>query len=76
MLTHVYNFLEKSLENFSEKIAFVEPFAKEGKKEITYKEFDLYSKKVASEILRTLDNDTLPLQKAILIILPKGIDCL
>ncbi|TKX28019.1 amino acid adenylation domain-containing protein, partial [Campylobacter estrildidarum] len=58
---------------FSEKIAFVEPFAK---KEITYKEFDLYSKKVASEILRTLDTDTLPLQKAILIILPKGIDCL
>ncbi|MBZ7956389.1 AMP-binding protein [Campylobacter sp. RM10541] len=76
MLTHIYNFLEKSVENFSEKIAFVEPFAKEGKKEITYKEFDLYSKKVASEILRTLDNDTLPLQKAILIILPKGIDCL
>ncbi|TKX34352.1 amino acid adenylation domain-containing protein [Campylobacter taeniopygiae] len=76
MLTHIYNFLEKSVENFSEKIAFVEPFAKEGKKEITYKEFDLYSKKVASEILRTLDNNTLPLQKAILIILPKGIDCL
>ncbi|WP_137621275.1 long-chain fatty acid--CoA ligase, partial [Campylobacter estrildidarum] len=48
MLTHIYNFLEKSVENFSEKIAFVEPFAK---KEITYKEFDLYSKKVASEIL-------------------------
>ncbi|TKX33151.1 amino acid adenylation domain-containing protein [Campylobacter aviculae] len=76
MLTHIYDFLEKSVENFSEKIAFVEPFAKEGRKEITYKEFDLYSKKVASEILRTLDNDTLPLQKAILIILPKGIDCL
>ncbi|TKX33292.1 amino acid adenylation domain-containing protein [Campylobacter taeniopygiae] len=73
MLTHIYNFLEKSVENFSEKIAFVEPFAK---KEITYKEFDLYSRKVASEILRTLNNDTLPLQKAILIILPKGIDCL
>ncbi|TKX33045.1 AMP-binding protein [Campylobacter taeniopygiae] len=76
MLTHIYDFLEKSVENFSEKIAFVEPFTKEGRKEITYKEFDLYSKKVASEILRTLDNDTLPLQKAILIILPKGIDCL
>ncbi|MBZ7966036.1 AMP-binding protein [Campylobacter molothri] len=75
MLTHIYNFLEKSVENFSEKIAFVEPFAKE-RKEITYKEFDLYSKKVASEILRKLNNDTLPLQKAILIILPKGIDCL
>ncbi|MFB1640347.1 hypothetical protein, partial [Campylobacter molothri] len=26
MLTHIYNFLEKSVENFSEKIAFVEPF--------------------------------------------------
>ncbi|EAL7652817.1 amino acid adenylation domain-containing protein [Campylobacter jejuni] len=76
MLTHIYNFLEKSLIKFSEKTAFVEPFAKKGKKEITYKEFDLYSKKVASEILRTLDNNTLPLQKAILIILPKGIDCL
>ncbi|MBZ7959076.1 AMP-binding protein [Campylobacter molothri] len=75
MLTHIYNFLEKSVENFSEKIAFVEPFAKE-RKEITYKEFDLYSRKVASEILRKLNNDTLPLQKAILIILPKGIDCL
>ncbi|MBZ7966548.1 AMP-binding protein [Campylobacter sp. RM9756] len=76
MTIHIYNFLEKSVENFSEKIAFVEPFAKEGKKEITYKEFDLYSKKVASEILRTLDKNSLPLQKAILIILPKGIDCL
>ncbi|MFX3627502.1 AMP-binding protein [Campylobacter sp. LH-2024] len=75
MLTHIYNFLEKSVENFSEKIAFVEPFAKE-RKEITYKEFDLYSRKVASEILRKLNNDTLPLQKAILVILPKGIDCL
>ncbi|HEF7996695.1 TPA: amino acid adenylation protein, partial [Campylobacter jejuni] len=51
MLTHIYNFLEKSHENFSEKTAFVEPFAKE-RKEITYKNFDLFSKKLASEILR------------------------
>ncbi|EAJ7154520.1 amino acid adenylation domain-containing protein [Campylobacter jejuni] len=74
MLTHVYNFLEKSLENFSEKIAFVEPFAKE-RKEITYKDFDLFSKKLASEILKTLGNDK-PIQAPVLIILPKGIDCL
>ncbi|MBT0858596.1 amino acid adenylation protein, partial [Campylobacter coli] len=56
MTTHIYNFLEKSLANFSDKTAFVEPFAKE-RKEITYKDFDLFSKKVASEILRKLGND-------------------
>ncbi len=74
MTTHIYNFLEKSLTNFSDKTAFVEPFAKE-RKEITYKNFDLFSKKVASEILRKLGNDN-PTQSPILIILPKGIDCL
>ncbi len=74
MVTHIYNFLEKSLANFSDKTAFVEPFAKE-RKEITYKNFDLFSKKVASEILRKLGNDN-PTQSPILIILPKGIDCL
>ncbi|HEF7367101.1 TPA: amino acid adenylation protein, partial [Campylobacter jejuni] len=56
MLTHIYNFLEKNLENFSEKTAFIEPFAKE-RKEITYKNFDLFSKKLGSEILKTLGND-------------------
>ncbi|WP_251824686.1 hypothetical protein, partial [Campylobacter jejuni] len=45
MLTHIYNFLEKSVENFSKKTAFIEPFAKE-RKEITYKNFDLFSKKL------------------------------
>lgn len=74
MTTHIYNFLEKSLANFSDKTAFVEPFAKE-RKEITYKDFDLFSKKVASEILRKLGNDN-PIQSPVLIILPKGIDCL
>ncbi len=74
MTTHIYNFLEKSLANFSNKTAFAEPFAKE-RKEITYKDFDLFSKKVASEILRKLGNDN-PIQSPVLIILPKGIDCL
>ncbi|EAI7930907.1 amino acid adenylation protein [Campylobacter coli] len=74
MTTHIYNFLEKSLIKFSEKTAFVEPFAKE-RKEITYKDFDLFSKKLASEILKTLKNDN-PTQVPVLIILPKGIDCL
>ncbi|EAI7983683.1 amino acid adenylation domain-containing protein [Campylobacter coli] len=74
MTTHIYNFLEKSLIKFSEKTAFVEPFAKE-RKEITYKDFDLFSKKLASEILKTLKNDN-PTQAPVLIILPKGIDCL
>ncbi|EAK0806070.1 amino acid adenylation domain-containing protein [Campylobacter coli] len=74
MTIHIYNFLEKSLANFSNKTAFVEPFAKE-RKEITYKDFDLFSKKVASEILRKLGNDN-PTQSPVLIILPKGIDCL
>ncbi|EFM2895048.1 amino acid adenylation domain-containing protein [Campylobacter jejuni] len=74
MTTHIYNFLEKSLIKFSEKTAFVEPFAKE-RKEITYKDFDLFSKKLASEILKTLKNDN-PTQVPALIILPKGIDCL
>lgn len=31
MITHIYDFLEKSLIKFSEKTAFVEPFAKERK---------------------------------------------
>lgn len=75
MTTHIYDFLEKSVNNFSDKTAFVEPFAKQGRKEITYKEFDLVSKKVASEILRTLGIEN-PTQSPILIILPKGIDCL
>ncbi|EGF9116303.1 amino acid adenylation domain-containing protein [Campylobacter coli] len=74
MTTHIYDFLEKSLIKFSEKTAFVEPFAKE-RKEITYKDFDLFSKKLASEILKTLKNDN-PTQAPVLIILPKGIDCL
>ncbi|OEW74887.1 amino acid adenylation protein [Campylobacter sp. BCW_4332] len=74
MTTHIYDFLEKSLIKFSEKTAFVEPFAKE-RKEITYKDFDLFSKKLASEILKTLGNDNL-IQAPVLIILPKGIDCL
>ncbi|WP_072213970.1 amino acid adenylation domain-containing protein [Campylobacter coli] len=74
MITHIYNFLEKSLASFSDKTAFIEPFAKE-RKEITYKNFDLFSKKVASEILRKLGNNN-PIQSPVLIILPKGIDCL
>ncbi|ENW0241993.1 AMP-binding protein [Campylobacter jejuni] len=74
MTTHIYDFLEKSLIKFSEKTAFVEPFAKE-RKEITYKDFDLFSKKLASEILKTLKNDN-PTQAPVLIILPKGINCL
>ncbi|CAM2984463.1 amino acid adenylation domain-containing protein [Helicobacter burdigaliensis] len=75
MVTHIYDFLEKSVNNFSDKIAFVEPFAKQGRKEITYKEFDLASKKIASEILRNLGSES-PTQSPILIILPKGINCL
>lgn len=74
MTTHIYDFLEKSLIKFSEKTAFVEPFSKE-RKEITYKDFDLFSKKLASEILKTLKNDN-PTQAPVLIILPKGINCL
>ncbi|HGQ6601227.1 TPA: AMP-binding protein [Campylobacter coli] len=74
MTTHIYDFLEKSLIKFSEKTAFVEPFAKE-RKEIAYKDFDLFSKKLASEILKTLKNNK-PTQVPVLIILPKGIDCL
>ncbi|ELK0804344.1 AMP-binding protein [Campylobacter coli] len=74
MITHIYDFLEKSLIKFSEKTAFVEPFAKE-RKEITYKDFDLFSKKLASEILKTLKNNK-PTQAPVLIILPKRIDCL
>ncbi len=75
MTTHIYDFLEKNLIKFSDKTAFVEPFAKEGKKEITYKNFDFFSKKVASEILRRLGDNNV-LQNGVLIILPKGIDCL
>ena len=61
MTTHIYDFLEKSLIQFSEKIAFVEPFAKE-RKEITYKDFDIVmmGPQVSYRIKEVRENTGLP----------------
>ncbi|CAM4052877.1 amino acid adenylation domain-containing protein [Campylobacter armoricus] len=70
MITHIDDFLQESVTKFGSKNAFVE-FNGKG---ITYKEFDDLSKKIASEILsKFLTKNT---QNPVLIILPKGIDCL
>ncbi|EII8775321.1 MULTISPECIES: amino acid adenylation domain-containing protein [Campylobacter] len=70
MITHINDFLQKSVTKFWNKNAFVEF----GGRSITYKEFDHLSKKIASEILSKLP--TKSTQEPVLIILPKGIDCL
>lgn len=66
MITNVCDFLDKSVEKFPLKTAFVE-----GKNCINYKDFSHLTQKVASKIL------SLTLFKSpILILLPKSIDCL
>ncbi|EAK5529727.1 amino acid adenylation domain-containing protein [Campylobacter lari] len=70
MITHINDFLQESVAKFENKNAFVEFNGKS----ISYKEFDDLSKKIASEILSKLP--TKSTQEPILIILPKGIDCL
>lgn len=76
MITHVYDFLEETLKKYSEKIAFIEPKLEDYiYKQITYKELDLSCKKLASEIIKNLGENS-GIQKSILVILPKGIECL
>ncbi|EGO0809469.1 amino acid adenylation domain-containing protein [Campylobacter lari] len=70
MITHINDFLQQSVAKFGSKNAFVEFNGKS----ITYKEFDDLSKKIASKILSKLP--TKSTQEPVLIILPKGIDCL
>lgn len=70
MISHINDFLQKSIIKFGNKNAFVEF----GGRSITYKEFDDISKKIACEILSKLPVKNM--QEPILIILPKGIDCL
>ncbi|AJD06802.1 amino acid adenylation domain-containing protein [Campylobacter lari] len=70
MITHINDFLQENVAKFGSKNAFVEFNGKS----INYKEFDDLSKKIASKILSKLP--TKSTQEPILIILPKGIDCL
>ncbi|HEC1759046.1 TPA: amino acid adenylation domain-containing protein [Campylobacter lari] len=70
MTTHINDFLLESVAKFGSKNAFVEFNGKS----ISYKEFDDLSKKIASKILSKLP--TKSTQNPVLIILPKGIDCL
>ncbi|EKK0830157.1 amino acid adenylation domain-containing protein [Campylobacter lari] len=70
MITHINDFLQESVAKFGSKNAFVEFNGKS----ISYKDFDDLSKKIASKILSKLP--TKSTQEPVLIILPKGIDCL
>ncbi|EGK8010049.1 amino acid adenylation domain-containing protein, partial [Campylobacter lari] len=70
MITHINDFLQESVAKFRSKNAFVEFNGRN----ISYKEFDDLSKKIASKILSKLP--TKSTQEPALIILPKGIDCL
>lgn len=78
MINNIIDFLKKSSKNFPDKVAIVEPFttslALNKKNKITYSKLDEYTDKLASHIIKTIDN--LNEQFPILIILPKGIDCL
>ncbi|MBK1992463.1 AMP-binding protein, partial [Campylobacter sp. 2018MI35] len=73
MVRSIYDFLEKSVLKFPEKLAFVDAFGSNFKS-INYKEFNILSKKLASKIAKDL-NDSYT-QDSILILLPKSIDCL
>ncbi|WP_373447870.1 amino acid adenylation domain-containing protein [Campylobacter bilis] len=71
MITHIYDFLQKSVDKYPNKKLFVEFNGKY----ISYKKFHSMSEKLASEILRQLACEHTT-QLPILIILPKSIDCL
>ena len=66
MIKHVADFLDISVQKSPNNIAFIE-----GDKNITYAKFDEFSDKLASKILEFGFKNS-----AILILLPKGIDCL
>ncbi|HEF1622256.1 TPA: amino acid adenylation domain-containing protein [Campylobacter lari] len=70
MTTHINDFLQESVAKFGSKNAFVEFNGRS----ISYKKFDDLSKKIASKILSKLP--TKSTQDPVLIMLPKGIDCL
>ncbi|EDO6637127.1 amino acid adenylation domain-containing protein [Campylobacter coli] len=70
MITHINDFLQESVAKFGSKNAFVEFNGRS----ISYKDFDKLSKKIASEILSRLSIKNT--QDPVLIMLPKGIDCL
>lgn len=69
MITHIDDFLHKSVQKFPQKTAFVE-----NTKNISYEKFNELCQKVASEILRK--QGEFQRQIPILILLPKGIECL
>ncbi|MBK1972358.1 amino acid adenylation domain-containing protein [Campylobacter sp. TTU_617] len=73
MVRNIYDFLEKSVLKFPEKLAFVDTFGSNFKS-ISYKEFNVLSKKLASKIAKDLQYSYI--QSPILILLPKSIDCL
>ena len=69
MITHIDDFLENSAQKFPIKTAFVE-----ANKSIKYAKFNENCQKLASEILKI--NGEFKRQIPILILLPKGIECL
>lgn len=66
MITHVYDFLEKSALKYKDKILFYED-----NKSISYKDFDLLCKQLSSKLLELDIHNS-----SVLIILPKSIGCL
>ncbi|TKX30216.1 amino acid adenylation protein [Campylobacter sp. MIT 12-5580] len=69
MIRHIDDFLQKSVQLYPEKTAFVE-----GDLSINYKDFNTLSQKLASEISSHLKHSFT--QESVLILLPKGIACL
>lgn len=70
MIRHIDDFLQKSVKKFPQKMLFKEVDGKS----LTYEEFDVLSKKLASKLLKTLPKS--PTQSPVLIILPKSINTL
>ena len=71
MIRHIDDFLQKSVQKFPNKTAFVE-----NDKGISYKDFEALCKKLASKILSIQATLNTQRQMPVLIILPKGISCL
>lgn len=78
MTNNIVDFLKKSSKKFPNKTAIIEPFttclALNGENKITYSKLDEYTDKLASKIIEVIGTSNK--QVPILIILPKGIDCL
>ena len=71
MLTHICDFVEKSVLKFGDNLAFKEAYNKQS---ISYTEFKKAYESLACEIIRQIP--TKPKQQSVLILLPKSIKCL